>query len=104
MSDIFFADDVSRIHGLQPSVWSLALQTCAGCISEPGCRPDWIYTSAGLINTLYDFILDKTRMDPTNADAEFLFLRNADLEELILLSHSLGGAIALDVLTGAGMA
>ena len=59
--------------------------------AEPGCRKDAVVIpSAKLINTLYDYI----------ASEKPDFMRKADTDELVLLSHSLGGFIAFKTLAG----
>ncbi len=52
--------------------------------------------SARLINTLYAFVHSASG----HPSAETVFLRLADTDELLLLSHSLGGSVAFSVLTG----
>ena len=52
--------------------------------------------SARLINTLYAFVHSAL----AHPSAETRFLKLADTEELLLLSHSLGGSVAFSVLTG----
>lgn len=65
--------------------------------AEPGCRPhEFVEVSARLINTLYAFVHSAA----AHASAETGFLHLADTDELLLLSHSLGGSIAFSVLTG----
>ena len=49
--------------------------------------------SARLINTLYAFVHSAA----AHHSAETHFLRLADTEELLLLSHSLGGSVAFSV-------
>ena len=67
----------------------------------PGCRQDAIVmASARLVNTLYDFIHNVTH-GGTNADkASFKFLDSANLDQLLLLGHSLGGNVACAILSG----
>ena len=52
--------------------------------------------SARLINTLYAFVHTAAKQGSRETD----FLRLADTDELLLLSHSLGGSVAFSVLTG----
>ena len=52
--------------------------------------------SARLVNTLYAFVQSAA----AHHSAETRFLRLADTDELLLLSHSLGGSVAFSVLTG----
>ena len=52
--------------------------------------------SARLINTLYAFVHTASK----HASRETNFLHLADTDELLLLSHSLGGSVAFSVLTG----
>lgn len=54
--------------------------------------------SARIINTLYDFIKGAELRGALTHDLAFLKL--ADLDRLLLLSHSLGGFVAFKVLTG----
>ena len=68
-----------------------------GDAAEPGCRPhEYVEVSARLINTLYAFVHSAS----AHPSAETRFLRLADTDELLLLSHSLGGSVAFSVLTG----
>ena len=65
--------------------------------AEPGCRPhEFVEVSARLINTLYAFVHSADE----HQSAETEFLRLADTDKLLLLSHSLGGSVAFSVLTG----
>ena len=52
--------------------------------------------SARLINTLYAFVHTASK----HASRETDFLHLADTDQLLLLSHSLGGSVAFSVLTG----
>ena len=75
----------------------MACINIGGDAAEPGCRPhEFVEVSARLINTLYAFVHSAT----DHPSAETRFLRLADTEELLLLSHSLGGSVAFSVLTG----
>lgn len=68
--------------------------------AEPGCRPhEFVEVSARLINTLYAFVHSADE----HQSAETEFLRLADTDKLLLLSHSLGGSVAFSVLTGRGL-
>lgn len=65
--------------------------------AEPGCRPhEFVKVSARLINTLYAFVHSADEHQSAETD----FLRLADTDNLLLLSHSLGGSVAFSVLTG----
>lgn len=48
------------------------------------------------MNTLYAFVHSAS----AHHSAETRFLRLADIDELLLLGHSLGGSVAFSVLTG----
>ena len=66
-------------------------------MAGPGCRPDeYVEVSARLINTLYAF----AHSAASHPSRETRFLDLADPDELLLLSHSLGGSVAFSVLTG----
>jgi hypothetical protein len=55
--------------------------------------------SARLINTLYEFIHGASHVGAGPRPA-LTFLDYADVDKLLLLSHSLGGYVAFSVLTG----
>jgi hypothetical protein len=74
-----------------------------------------VLIAAGILNDIYNFI-DTVQCGGTNSssagranqgkrsgcqpDPAYAFLQQADLSHVVLLSHSLGGAVALDMITG----
>ncbi|CAL8464883.1 g4418 [Coccomyxa elongata] len=70
-------------------------------LPRPGCRQDAIVdASARLINTLYDFIHNVTHGNNNAGKPSLTFLQRANLDQLLLLGHSLGGFVACDILSG----
>lgn len=55
--------------------------------------------SASLINTVYEFVENVTH-SKDGATPDLAFLQRANLDQLLLLSHSLGGSVACNILTG----
>lgn len=63
-------------------------------IAGPGCRKDAIIApSPRLINTLYDYLRSR-KPD---------FMQKGDADQLLLLSHSLGGSVGFEALAGQPM-
>ena len=68
--------------------------------AEPGCREGVIIApSAGFVNTLYNFIDGASK---TKQGVLPDCLSRADTEQLLLLSHSLGGYVSFKLLGGEG--
>lgn len=60
---------------------------CAG----PGCRKDAVIApSPRLINTLYDYLHSRKPA----------FMEKGDIDQLLLLSHSLGGSVGFEAIAG----
>ena len=80
---------VSLVFSVNKSLPTELMRTCS--CAGPGCRKDDIIAvSPRLINTLYDFLHSEKPG----------FIHKGDTDQLLLLSHSLGGSVGFEALAG----